>query len=105
VVEQRPFKPKVVGSIPTAPTKTSRNKPSSPVRMQRTLHCDVQAERVQELVESKKMSDREFHDAILHEGQMPIEMLRVILTKQKVGKDFQTSWKFYGPSPGGPAAK
>jgi hypothetical protein len=23
VVEQRPFKPKVVGSIPTAPTKTS----------------------------------------------------------------------------------
>ena len=52
-----------------------------------------------ELVESKKMSDREFHDAILHEGQMPIEILRVILTKQKVGKDFQTSWKFYGPIP------
>jgi uncharacterized protein (DUF885 family) len=46
-----------------------------------------------ELVESEKMSDREFHDAILHEGQMPIEILRVILTKQKVGKDFQTSWK------------
>ena len=25
VVEQRPFKPKVVGSIPTAPTKTSHS--------------------------------------------------------------------------------
>ncbi len=58
-----------------------------------------------ELVESKKMSDREFHDAILHEGQMPIEILRVILTKQKVGKDFQTSWKFYGPIPGVSAAQ
>jgi hypothetical protein len=53
-----------------------------------------------ELVESKKMSDREFHDAILHEGQMPIEMLRAILTKQQAGKNFQTSWKFYGPIPG-----
>jgi uncharacterized protein (DUF885 family) len=59
----------------------------------------------QELVESKKMSDREFHDAVLHEGQMQIEILRVILTKQKVGKDFQTSWKFYGPIPGVPAAQ
>jgi uncharacterized protein (DUF885 family) len=58
-----------------------------------------------ELVESKKMSDREFHDAILHEGQMPIEILRAILTKQKVGKDFQTSWKFYVPIPGVPAAQ
>ena len=58
-----------------------------------------------ELVESRKMSDREFHDAILHEGQMPIEILRLILTKQKVGKDFQTSWKFYGPIPEVPAAQ
>ena len=29
-----------------------------------------------ELVDSHKMTDREFHDAILHEGAMPIEMLR-----------------------------
>jgi hypothetical protein len=36
----------------------------------------------------------------LHEGQMPIEMLRAILTKQQAGKNFQTSWKFYGPIPG-----
>jgi uncharacterized protein (DUF885 family) len=49
-----------------------------------------------ELVESGKMTNRAFHDAILHEGQMPIEILRAALTKQKLTKDFQTSWKFYG---------
>jgi hypothetical protein len=52
-----------------------------------------------ELVESKKMTDQEFHDAILHENAMPIEMLRAELTGQKLTKDFQTSWKFYGDHP------
>ena len=28
-----------------------------------------------ELVDSKKMTDRAFHDAILHENEMPIEIL------------------------------
>jgi Bacterial protein of unknown function (DUF885) len=54
----------------------------------RTLHAD--------LVDSGKMSNRDFHDAILREGQMPIEMLRAVLTNQKLGRNFQTSWKFYG---------
>ena len=48
-----------------------------------------------ELVESGKMTDREFHDAILHEGEMPLEMLRAILTNQKLSRDFHSSWKFY----------
>jgi hypothetical protein len=52
-----------------------------------------------ELVDSKKMTDQEFHDAILHENAMPIEMLRADLTGQKLTKDFQTSWKFYGEHP------
>jgi hypothetical protein len=49
-----------------------------------------------ELVESGKMTNRAFHDAILREGQMPVEMVRADLTKQKLSKNFQTSWKFYG---------
>jgi uncharacterized protein (DUF885 family) len=50
-----------------------------------------------ELVEAGKMTDREFHDAILKENSIPIEMVRASLTKQKLGRDFNPSWKFYGP--------
>lgn len=48
-----------------------------------------------ELVGAKKMTNREFHDAILKEGPIPVEMVRAILTKQKLGKDHKPSWKFY----------
>lgn len=49
-----------------------------------------------DLVDSKKMTDKQFHDAILHEGQIPVEMVRAILTNQKLSKDFATNWRFYG---------
>ncbi len=49
-----------------------------------------------EFVGGKKMKDREFHDAILKEGPIPVEMVRAILTKQKLAKDHQPAWKFYG---------
>jgi hypothetical protein len=52
-----------------------------------------------ELVDSHKMTDREFHDAILHEGPMPVEILRADLENGKLTPDFQTSWKFYGEHP------
>lgn len=52
-----------------------------------------------ELVDSKKMTDREFHDAILQQNEMPIEMLRAKLEHQKLTRDFKTSWKFYGEHP------
>jgi len=52
-----------------------------------------------ELVESKKMTDREFADAVLHENSMPIEMLRADLEQRKLTSDFKTSWKFYGEHP------
>jgi uncharacterized protein (DUF885 family) len=50
-----------------------------------------------ELVESGKWTETDFHDAILRAGNMPIEMVRILLTQQPVTGDFQTSWKFYGP--------
>ena len=52
-----------------------------------------------ELVDSKKMTDREFSDAVLHENSMPIEMLRADLERQKLTSDFKTSWKYYGEHP------
>jgi uncharacterized protein (DUF885 family) len=48
-----------------------------------------------ELVESGKMTNRAFHDAVLKENRIPIEMLRAILTTQKLTRDFTSSWKFY----------
>jgi uncharacterized protein (DUF885 family) len=52
-----------------------------------------------ELVNSGKMTDRDFHDTILKENRIPIEMVRAVLTKQKVTRDFKSSWRFYGPAP------
>lgn len=48
-----------------------------------------------ELVDSGKMTYKQYHDAILHENSMPVEMLRAILTHQTLSKDFTSSWKFY----------
>ncbi|RRB04719.1 DUF885 family protein [Larkinella rosea] len=48
-----------------------------------------------EFVDSKKMTYRQFHDAILQLNAMPVEMIRAILTNQKLSKDFKTSWRFY----------
>jgi uncharacterized protein (DUF885 family) len=48
-----------------------------------------------ELVDSKKMTFKQFHDAILKENNMPVEMVRAILLKQDLNKDFKTNWRFY----------
>ena len=47
-----------------------------------------------EVVETKKMTDKEFHDAFLKENTIPIEMFRAILTNKKLTEDFKTSWRF-----------
>lgn len=48
-----------------------------------------------ELVDSSKMSDQAFHDAILKEGNMPIEMIRALLLHTPLSRDYQPQWKFY----------
>lgn len=48
-----------------------------------------------ELVDTGKMGEKVFHDAILRENSIPIELLRAILTKQKLTRDLKTSWRFY----------
>ena len=52
----------------------------------------------EELVPSK-MTYRQFHDAVLRENAIPIEMIRASLTHQPLAADFQTTWRFYGPLP------
>ena len=47
-----------------------------------------------ELVDGGKMTNREFHDAVLHAGSMPVELVRVSLTRQRLPGDFATRWKF-----------
>lgn len=55
-----------------------------------------------ELVGSKKMTDREFHDAVLQENCMPIPTLRAVLTGQALTQDFSADWRFHPlPSPEG----
>lgn len=49
-----------------------------------------------ELVDTKKMTYKQFHDAVITLNAMPVEMVRAILTNQKVEKNFTTSWRFYG---------
>lgn len=49
-----------------------------------------------ELVDSGKMTNREFHDRFLEQNMMPIEILRAILSGEGVNKDFRSSWRFAG---------
>ncbi len=49
-----------------------------------------------ELVGSGKMTNRAFHDAIYREHNIPVEMVRVAVGGQRVGREYRTSWKFYG---------
>jgi uncharacterized protein (DUF885 family) len=48
-----------------------------------------------EMVDSGKMTYKQFHDAIIVENAMPVEMVRAILNKQELPKDFKSQWKFY----------
>jgi uncharacterized protein (DUF885 family) len=52
-----------------------------------------------DLVDSGKMTNRQFNDALLKENRIPIEMIRAVLTNQKLTRDFKSNWKFYGPNP------
>lgn len=47
-----------------------------------------------ELVVSGKMTEKQFHDAILRLGPIPVELVRASLIKQPLEADFQSAWKF-----------
>jgi uncharacterized protein (DUF885 family) len=49
-----------------------------------------------ELVESGRMGDRAFHDAVLQGGRMPVEMVRARLTAEPLTPDRTSTWRFAG---------
>jgi len=49
-----------------------------------------------ELVGPDKLSARDFHDAVLRGGTMPVELVRARLTGQELRRGFRTSWRFAG---------
>lgn len=48
-----------------------------------------------ELVDSGKMTAKAFHDAVLQENSMPIELLRAKMIKQNLKPNFTAHWEFY----------
>lgn len=48
-----------------------------------------------ELVDGGKMTDKAFHDAILKENRIAVEMIRADLSQQKLTSDFRSSWRFW----------
>jgi uncharacterized protein (DUF885 family) len=52
-----------------------------------------------ELVGGGRMTDKAFHDAVLQSGRMPVEMVRALLTRQRLDRNFTPQWKFAGPLP------
>ncbi len=48
-----------------------------------------------ELVDSGKLTFKQYHDAVMSENSMPVEMVHAILTNQVLKKDFKSSWRFY----------
>lgn len=48
-----------------------------------------------ECVDSGRMTEKQFHDAILRENSIPIEMVRASLENVPLTRDFKTVWRFY----------
>jgi uncharacterized protein (DUF885 family) len=48
-----------------------------------------------ELVDKGIMTLKQFHDAVLRENAMPVEMIRALLLKQPLTADYRTDWRFY----------
>ncbi|MGE3189867.1 MAG: DUF885 family protein [Vicinamibacterales bacterium] len=49
-----------------------------------------------ELVESGRMTNRQFHDTIMKAGSMPVELVRASLMQERLPAGFRTNWKFAG---------
>ena len=47
-----------------------------------------------EVVGKGKMTERQFHDAVLKENQMPIELVRALLLKQPLTRNSVATWRF-----------
>ncbi|MDB6135748.1 MAG: X-Pro dipeptidyl-peptidase [Verrucomicrobiales bacterium] len=41
-----------------------------------------------------RLTPRQFHDAVLHEGAIPVEFIRAALTGQSLPRDWKSGWRF-----------
>lgn len=48
-----------------------------------------------QLVLGGKMTNREFHDAVLRLGPIPVDMVRVSLMNAPLTRDYKSNWRFY----------
>ena len=51
-----------------------------------------------ELVESGKMTYKQFHDVIMQQNSMPVEMIRAVMTNRQLTREYKTNWRFYVPT-------
>jgi uncharacterized protein (DUF885 family) len=53
-----------------------------------------------ELVGGGRLSERAFHDGVLQQNSIPIEMVRAALRGESLPPDHVPSWRFYAPTDG-----
>lgn len=53
-----------------------------------------------DVVDSGKMTEKEFHDAVLQIGNLPWAVVKSLLEQKPIGKDFSFDWSFYRGSVG-----
>ncbi len=51
-----------------------------------------------ELVDTGKMTNKQFHDAVLRENRIPVELIRASLARQPLTRQYVSQWRFYGPA-------
>ncbi|MCH7944485.1 MAG: DUF885 family protein [Armatimonadetes bacterium] len=49
-----------------------------------------------EMVKGGKMTLKQFHDRMIRLNQMPIEILRAVMSETLLEKEFESCWRFYG---------
>jgi hypothetical protein len=47
-----------------------------------------------ELVDSGRTTEKNFHDRILKEGAISVDLVRALVTEQRLTEDYKTSWRF-----------
>jgi uncharacterized protein (DUF885 family) len=53
----------------------------------------------EELVGGGAMQDRAFHDAVLEQGSIPIEAIRLALRGEEIPREWRPTWRFDGEPP------
>jgi uncharacterized protein (DUF885 family) len=48
-----------------------------------------------EMIDARRMPEKEFHDRFLKGNRMPIEMVRALMQDQPLSPEFEPSWRFY----------